>query len=50
MNEARLLTAGGREFSRGGADMGALRRVAAPVGAASGDQRAQEVFFRLFRP
>ena len=36
---------GGREFSRRGANMGALRRGVARVGAASGDRRAHKLFF-----
>ena len=39
---------GGREFSRGGADMGALRRGAALIRAASGDRRARNLFFASF--
>ena len=50
MNEARPLKAADVNLSRGGANMGAARRGATPVGATSGDRRAQEVSFRLVRP
>jgi len=48
MNEARPLTAADTNSAEAARTW--ARRGAAPVGAASGDRRAQEVLFRLVRP